>query len=763
VFYGKSTVGILVFLRQLLRSLTPYKGQCVLILGGLLLEMGFNGCVPLAFKYLIDYAITLQDKQVLVMVLGLLTVGVVIVAFVGLGRDYLYARVAAALLSDLRQRMFHHLQRLSMDYYARTNVGDILARFSTDLAAVEHAITAAIPWGILPALDVVFSTILLFTLEWRLASLAMLVFPLSLLGPRILVPRASAASYERQQQEAHVVTAVQEDLAAQPVIKAFGLEQQRLLHFTQRLEALVQSSTRVGFLSALVERSAGISILMLQVVVLGVGAYLTFTGSLSIGSLVSFQTLFLALSWSLSYVTQYVPNLVQASGGMQRIEELLRETPQVIDMPAAMPLPRLHQEICFEAVDFGYTRERRQLHGVHFTIRVGEFVAFVGPSGSGKSTILQLLTRFYDPVAGRVTLDGCDLRHVTQASLRAQCGIVFQESFLFNTTIRENIRVGKPGATDAEVEAAARAAELHDLIESMPEGYATVVGERGGRLSGGQRQRIAIARAMLRDPAILILDEATSALDAATEAAINLTLEHIGRGRTVIAVTHRLATVEPADRIFVLDHGRLVERGRHQELLAAPGVYAQLWEKQSGFVISDDGANAMVDAARLRAVPLLAELDEALRTEIARRFVTERFPADRLVVHEGDPGDKFYIIVRGSVQVTTETNGTERVLTILQDGDHFGEIALLQDVPRTATVRTRTASLFVALSREQLLRLMGTAPQLRTVLHQEIARRLARSQKQAERISSLEESIDGIEALRPLLPGDLLRQEPQTP
>jgi ATP-binding cassette subfamily B protein len=226
---------------------------------------------------------------------------------------------------------------------------------------------------------------LLFMLEWRLASLAMLLLPLSLLGPRILVPRASAASYERKQQEAHVATAVQEDLAAQPVIKAFGLEQQRLMHFTQRLDALVQSSTGAGFLSALVERSAGISILILQVVVLGVGAYLTFTGSLSIGSLVSFQTLFLALSWSLSYVTQYVPNLVQASGGMQRIEELLRETPQVIDMPAATPRPRFHQEICFEAVDFGYTREQCQLHGVHFTIRAREAVAFVGRVVQGKA------------------------------------------------------------------------------------------------------------------------------------------------------------------------------------------------------------------------------------------------------------------------------------------------------------------------------------------------------------------------------------------
>jgi len=267
----------------------------------------------------------------------------------------------------------------------------------------------------------------------------------------------------------------------------------------------------------------------------------------------------------------------------------------------------------------------------------------------------------------------------------------------------------------------------------MPHGYETVVGERGNRLSGGQRQRIAIARAMLRDPAILILDEATSALDVATEAAINGTLAQLARGRTVITVTHRLTSVGQAARIFVLNQGQLVEQGRHRGLLARGGVYTQLWHKQSGFAISEDGTRATVDAARLRALPLLAALDEGLLAAIAQRFVTERYPAERLVVHEGDPGDKFYIIVRGAVRVTTTAaTGGEQELTVLQDGDHFGEIALLQDVPRTATIRTRTASLFLTLSRTQLLSLMASAPQLRTVLDQEIARRLARSQAQKE-------------------------------
>ena len=339
----------------------------------------------------------------------------------------------------------------------------------------------------------------------------MLVFPLSLFGPRIFAPRASAASYERKQRESHVVTAVQETLDAHAVVKAFGLEPRMHAHFQERLRDLADSSVRVSFFSALVERSAGSSILALQVLVMGVGVYMTFNETLTLGSLVSFQSLFLTLSWSLSYVTQYVPTLVQASGGFQRIDELLNEAPQIVDPPDAATLLRFTKRLTFADVSFGYADQELSLERLNFSIHAGESVAFVGPSGSGKSTVLKLLARFYDPTAGRILIDGQDMRGVTQDSLRTQIGLVFQDSFLFNTTVRENIRLGKIGATDAEVGAAAQAAEVHAFVDGLPHNYSTVVGERGGRLSGGQRQRVAIARALLRDPAILLLDEATSA------------------------------------------------------------------------------------------------------------------------------------------------------------------------------------------------------------------------------------------------------------
>lgn len=336
--------------------------------------------------------------------------------------------------------------------------------------------------------------------------------------------------------------------------------------------------------------------------------------------------------------------------------------------------------------------------------------------------------RFYDPTDGAVLFDGGDARAVTQDSLRAQMAVVFQENFLFNTTLRENIRMGQRDATDEEVKAAAKMAEIHDFIMSLPDGYDTLAGERGGRFSGGQRQRIALARALIREPAISILDEATSALDPMSEAAINATLQQVAKGRTVLSVTHRLASVVQADCIFVLQDGRVLEQGRHDELLALNGVYAQLWAKQSGFVFSEDGDRARVDAARLRSLPILEELDDAMLEEAASLFVTEHYVADRIVVHEGDRGDKFYIIVRGKIAVTRNgPAGEAQEIAVLQDGDHFGEIALLRNVPRNATIRTLTHCVFLTLQREQFLNLFAKAPHMREVLEQTLLKRIAPS------------------------------------
>jgi ATP-binding cassette subfamily B protein len=303
-------------------------------------------------------------------------------------------------------------------------------------------------------------------------------------------------------------------------------------------------------------------------------------------------------------------------------------------------------------VRFSYTGEVRNLDGVNLRIPRGASVAFVGASGSGKSTVLNLLMRFYDPGGGAVLFDDTDVRSAKQASLRAQTAVVFQEGFLFNTTLRENIALARSGATDEEIVDAAKVAEIHDFIAALPQGYDTLAGERGSRLSGGQRQRVAIARAVLRNPAILLLDEATSALDPATEHAINLTLERIARGRTMISVTHRLRPVANMDRIFLFDRGKLAEEGRHEALLQAGGIYAKMWQKQSGVQVRGGAERATVDAAWLREIPLMKGVSLETLGKMTHWFGTELFAANRVIVQQGDVGDRFYILVRGEAGVS---------------------------------------------------------------------------------------------------------------
>ncbi len=569
---------------RLIWALWPYfrihRWQLALIALSVGLEVAFNAAFPLSLKALIDHALLARDGRVLILILALLGGGVAVVSVVGLLRDRLYARTGANVLGSLRLRMFHQLQGLSMDFFGRSKTGEILSRFSGDLAGVENFLATALPWGVLPLLEVLASTALLFALDYRLALIAMLIYPLSLIGPRIFAPRAVSLSYQKKERESSALSAVQEAVLAQPVVKAYGLELPLLAGFCQHNTDLFHSSVRVGFLSALVERSAGITILLLNVAIIGIGAWRAFQGHLSIGAFVSFETVFLTLSYSLSYLSQYAPSLVQAASSMQHIERMLAQRPRIVDATVAAPLPRLNKEIVFHDVSFGYTGEQPNLRDLNLRIPRGSFVAFVGPSGSGKSTLLNLLLRFYDPQRGSIIIDGYDLTEVKVDSWRSQIAVVFQENFLFHTTIRENIRMGNPRATDEEVEMAARAAEIHDFIVSLPKSYDTPAGERGSRFSGGQRQRMAIARAILRDPGVLILDEATSALDAASEASINATLARIARGRTVITITHRLSSVRLADQIFVLEDGRLVESGRHRELIDLRGVYYQLWQKR---------------------------------------------------------------------------------------------------------------------------------------------------------------------------------------
>jgi ATP-binding cassette subfamily B protein len=583
-----------------------YLSLLAIILVALILEALFNVALPICFKLIIDYALIgddmvveigkAADKARIITIIILLCLGVVLVTVMGIGRHYLTQSMIANIIRDMRLRMFDHLQRLSMSFFSQGQMGDLLARFSGDLVTVETMLIGAVSWVLFPGVNVVISTIILMYLNWKLAMVSLLVWPLCLFVPNLFANTASQAGYQKKKDEAQALAVLQENLDARTVIRAFRLEQWSRRIFYEKNAQLCASTRRYGFLSALIEHSSVVGIIILQVIVLGIGAYMAWQGSITIGTLAAFQTIFLAMSTYLSWVTQYMPQIIQAAGSVARLEEIIREVPEVADSPDAVPLPGFTTDIRLNNVTFGYTPAMHNLENVSVTIKRGERVAFVGASGSGKSTILNLVMRFYDPQAGSVTIDGIDVRQVTQESLRARMGVVFQESFLFNLSIRENLRLGHADATDAEIEAATRAAEIHEAIMEMPQRYNTVVGERGGTLSGGQRQRLAIARSLLNDPEILILDEATSALDPATEEAISATLERVGRSRTVLMVSHRLVSVRHMNRIVVLDHGRIIEEGRHDELMKKDGLYAKLWRKQGGFSTGTDGSEAQVSA-----------------------------------------------------------------------------------------------------------------------------------------------------------------------
>lgn len=724
-----AAVGPAGLLRILLGYVRPYTSRAVLLLVTLLVEGAFNTLLALSLKFLIDYAIGPHDAKVMGLILGGLCLGFLLTAASQVVRDYLYAWLGSHVLNDIRQEMFRHFQRLSLGFYARSQMGDLLSRFSSDLAAIENAVVLGVPGALLCVINIIFSTCVLFAIDWRLALGAMVGLPFCVIGPRLLGPRALKAGYRLRGEQAALTNVIQENLGAQQIVKAFSLKESALADFEERAARVARLATRFNFLSYLTERSPNIGMLMFNVLLISGGSYLAYQGSLSVGSLVSFHALFIMVSSSVMGLTAVTPTLLQATGGMRRVRELLDERPAVVEPPDARPLPQLSSGIRFENVTFGYTPGQTNLDGVSMSLPSGARVAFVGHSGCGKSTNLNLIMRFYDPQAGRVTFDGIDLRHAALDSLYDQVGIVFQESFLFNLSIRENIRLGKSGATDAEVEEAARAAELHDIILRMSEGYETVVGERGGRLSGGQRQRVAIARALIRDPSLIILDEATSALDPGTEAAVNDTLERVSAGRTVVSVTHRLKSVVDFDRIFVFKEGRLVEQGSHESLLREAGVYAGMWRRQTGTSVSATGDLRVTDVGILREVPLFAELDESYLRDISEMFITERVPAGRTVIAEGDEGDRFYIIIRGMVAVTAaaEGGGVHRLAT-LDDGDYFGEIALLADVPTTASVVTLTPGVFIILLREQLLKLMHQHPGLGSQVREAFDRRMTETE-----------------------------------
>jgi ABC-type multidrug transport system fused ATPase/permease subunit len=564
---------------RLLGFLKPYKASLIV---SIFLAVGSQAAslalIVVSGVKVIDQAILPRNEENLWTYLGvILAIGVVKSALM-VGRRLISGRQALGVEFDMRNGLYSHLLRMSFGYYDRHQTGQLISRATVDLQGVRFFLGYGLIFFFQNALTVVFATAAMFWFNWRLALIALGITPALI----ALAYRYSHISHpllrDVQQRMADVATVAEENIVGVHVVKAFAQEPQEERKFAQRSEAVFDQSLRANRQRAFYVPLISFIPLLAQGAILLVGGRMVVDGQMTLGEFFIFNLLLGFLIFPLRSLGMWIGQAQRATASGERIFEVIDEPEEIADRPDAFELPPGGGRLVFDDVGFSYGVGRPVLEEVRLEIEPGKTIALIGHTGSGKTTLTSLVPRFYDVTSGRVLIDGVDVRDVKLASLRAAIGVISQDPFLFSATVRENIAFGKADATDAEVEEAARLAQADEFVERLPERYDTVIGERGITLSGGQRQRIAIARALIVDPRILILDDATASVDATTEAKIRLGLREAMRGRTTLIIAHRLSTIALADEIVVLDHGRIVARGMHDQLLETSPVYREIYE-----------------------------------------------------------------------------------------------------------------------------------------------------------------------------------------
>jgi ABC-type multidrug transport system fused ATPase/permease subunit len=564
---------------RLLSFLRPYRrGVAVAIVLAVGSQAAQIALIWVTGRNVIDGALLNHNTHRLWLYVGIIAALGLVSAVLMMGRRLISGKQALDVEMDMRQGLYSHLVRLSFGFYDRNQTGQLMSRATVDLQGVRFFLGYGLIFFFQNVLTVVSVSVVLFFFEWKLAFVVLAVTPFMVALAYRYSHIAHPTLRDVQQKLADVATVAEENIVGVHVVKAFAQEPAEEAKFAVRNEALFGQTIHANRQRAMYVPLLSFLPLLAQAAVLLIGARMVAHNTLPVGSFVSFNLYLGMLVMPLRSLGMWIGQAQRATASGERIFQVLDEPEEVADSPAAVELPEGDGEIRFEDVSFSYLEGRPVLEQLDLALDAGTTLAVIGHTGSGKTTLAALVPRFYDVDSGRVLVDGVDVRDVTLDSLRREIGVIPQDPFLFSTTVRENIAFGRPEMTDDEVERVARLAQAHEFVERLPQGYETVIGERGITLSGGQRQRVAIARALALDPRILILDDATASVDATTEAQIRAGLREVMRGRTTLIIAHRLSTIALADEIVVLDNGRIACRGTHEELIETSAVYREIYE-----------------------------------------------------------------------------------------------------------------------------------------------------------------------------------------